>query len=506
MKLNKILMLVNWDVHPMKNYDDQRQNPNVIVPNGKFQKLTRMTKANIRSTMQYLSENLDVAKRMGKKAMRSVKNKFTDCSMTEKAKDETWRKKSLLPKIDSSLASQISPDRKKVLLVGFGFYLHRISGDKNFWLGLSRELANRLDKLVIVSVNSSPAKFEQEGNIYLYNVQRPFHRKKDDENILKFQFQRHPLPWEILERSATLLKLIPLLKKLIGLHHIKVIHLMDNFGFLTRLIKIAFPGLEVYATAITYNKNGLPPRLYSFYQRMIFGNLDKVVVSSNAFKTKLIEDGFSKEKVEVIRWGISMVNETNKLFDKRGMKEDGKKDPSAKVILWTGFTQQVGVKSLQLSLSLARSIIRKKCSVDFIFTIKPECFPKDWRPFEKEHLRVLATTPQEFLKLLERADLLLAPIDNHRSIVAPPLTWIECMAQGIPIMSTQVPGIDEILKHNLTGFVAKSNDGLQDLMERVLEKEDLLAEVSAKVKELVVEKYNLKNIAQDYLKLWEEKW
>ena len=426
--------------------------------------------------------------------------------MTEKAKNETLRKRSLLPRIDSSLASKISPDGKNVLLVGFGFYLRRISGDKNFWLGLSRELANRLDKLVIVSVNSSPAEFEQEENIYLYNVPRPLHRKKDDENTLKFQFHRHPLLWEILERSATLLKLIPLLKKLIELHHIKVIHLMDNFGFLTRLIKIALPGLEVYATAITYNKNGLPPRLYSLYQKMIFGNLDKVVVSSNEFKAKLIEDGFSKEKVGVIRWGISMQNGTNMFLEKRKIKGDDKKNSSTKVILWTGFTQQVGIKSLQLSLSLARSIIRKKSSVDFIFAIKPECFPKDKRPFEEEHLRVLATTPQEFLKLLERADLLLAPIDNQRSTVAPPLTWIECMAQGIPIMSTQVPGIDEILKHNLTGFVAKSNDGLENLMERVLEKENLLAEVSANAREWVRKKYNLKNIAQDYIKLWEEKW
>jgi glycosyltransferase involved in cell wall biosynthesis len=392
---------------------------------------------------------------------------------------------------------KILPPTANILLLGFGFYLRRISGDKNFWLELSKELSAELDKLVIVSVNSSPVKFEQEGNIYLYNVQRPLHRKKDDERVLRFQFQKHPLPWEILERTATLFKLIPFLKKMVKLHNIQVIHLMDNFGFSTGLVKTFFPNLGVYATAITYNMHNLPPSLYSFYQKLIFGNLDKIVVSSQAYRERLMEHEVSSEKVEVIHWGVPFPNGPERTHKKRR-----KKHSSPKSILWTGFTQQIKEKSFNLTLSVAKSPLKGKSSPNFVFAFKPECFHKRYELFQDEHVQVMATSHQDFLKLLEEVDLLLAPLDNLRSTVAPPLTWIECMAMGVPIISTHAPGVDEIIKHNHTGFVAKTNQELGVLMEKVLEDEDLLSEVSRNAKEWVKQNYNLEQIAQDYLRLW----
>jgi glycosyltransferase involved in cell wall biosynthesis len=397
-----------------------------------------------------------------------------------------------------SPASKAPPLIRNILLVGFGFNFRRISGDKNFWLGLSRELSPELEKLVVVSVNSSPVKFEQEGNIYLYNVHRPLHFKKDDGKVLRFQFQKHPLPWEILERSVTMLKLIPFLKKVVKLHDIKVIHLMDNFGFLTGLVKVVFPKLRVYATAITYNTHDLPLNLYSFYQRIVLGNMDKMVASSKAYGEKLIEHGLSKEKIKVIRWGVPLAN------GNEGKLLEEKTSSSPKVILWTGFTQQIKIKSFYVSLSLAQNIIRKKLAVDFIFAFKPECFDKRYVSFQQEHLQVITTSPEDFPKLLESADLLLAPVESFRSIIAPPLSWLECMALGIPIITTQSPGVDEVIKHKVNGFVAESDEELEGLIEKVLEDEKLLSKVSTKAKERVKENYNLKDIAQDYLKLWRE--
>jgi glycosyltransferase involved in cell wall biosynthesis len=390
------------------------------------------------------------------------------------------------------------PAPENILLLGFGYYPFRISGDKNFWFDLSRELSGELNKMVMVSVNSSPVRFEQKGNIWLYNVQRPFHTEKDEKSILKFQLRTHPLPWEIVERSATMLKLLPPLQKLIKLHNIKVIHLMDNFGFSTALVRLLFPKVRVYATAITYNTHNLPTKPYGSYQRIIFGNLDKLVVSCKAYRDRLIEHGFSKDKIEVIRWGIPITNRKQKITNRR-------KHPSTnKVVLWTGFTQQIREGSFQLSLSVAQKITSQKSSIDFVFAVKSESYDKAYEYFQNEHLRIVTTDSEKFTELLNRTDLLLAPVVRLRSIIAPPLTWIECMARGIPIISTQAPGVDEILIHNQTGFVAKSNEELESLIEKVLEDKDLMSEVSINAKELVKEKYNLKDIAQDYLRLWRE--
>jgi glycosyltransferase involved in cell wall biosynthesis len=383
---------------------------------------------------------------------------------------------------------------KTVLLLGRGFYLHKQSGDKNFWLNLCRELSPMLDKLVIVSVNSSPVRFEQEGNIHQYNFPFSFPLGSGKSGPgLKF-LNSSPL-WRAVRRSATLIRLIPFLKKLTETYQIKTIHLMDNFGFLTGLVKVFFPELKVYATGITYNTHSLPSRLYSFYQRIVFGNLDKVAVSSKAYRQKLLQHGFPGKKVKVIRWGVPL----GKAAGRR------RTDHRNKVILWTGFTQQVKEKSFYHSLSVARNIVRKNPAIDFVFAFKPECFQERYGLYQGENLKILTTNNQDFLKLLRGVDLLLAPVEGLNSTIAPPLSWIECMSLGIPVMSTQAPGAGEVLKHNLTGFVAKSNRELESLIEKVVEDKDQLKKVSGNAKKWIKENYNLKNIAEDYLKFWGEK-
>jgi len=446
--------------------------------------------------MQFLLDNPDVTDELGKKARSRVQTSLSEPLMAKKIR-EALQNRGLI-RNSSPFDSKILSPSENVLLLGFGYCLHRNTGDKNFWTGLSRELSSELNKLVIVSVNSSSVKFEREGNIYLYNVPLFHHRKKDDQKRLGTRFLKYSPCLRVLQRSVTLLKLVPFLKKLVKSHNIQVIHLMDNFGFLTRLIKKAFPELKVYATAITYNIHKSPLKLYSLYQRVIFGEMDKVVVSSKAYKDKLIEHGFSEEKLQVIRWGIPVSN------GKEKMPENGKTYRPNKVILWTGFTQQIKKESFYLSLSIAKNIIRRNHLVDFIFAFKPECFDQEYVNFREEHIQVLTTKPENFQNLLLEVDLLLAPIGNYRSTVAPPLTWIECMNFGIPVISTPVPGVDEILIHNQTGFVAKSKQELEELIERVLEERDLLTKVSTRAKEFIKEKYNLTNIAQDYLRLWRE--
>jgi glycosyltransferase involved in cell wall biosynthesis len=232
---------------------------------------------------------------------------------------------------------------------------------------------------------------------------------------------------------------------------------------------------------------------------MTLGNLDKLVVSCKAYKERLIEHGFAGDKLEVIRWGIPIPNRKLKVAHKKPRLSS-----SNKMVLWTGFTQQIREKSFQLSLSLAQKITSQKSCIDFVFALKSECYDKAYEYFQNEHLLIITTDSESFMKLLDRVDVLLAPVVRLRSIIAPPLTWIECMARGIPIISTQAPGVDEILIHNQTGFVAKSNEELESLIEKVLEDKDLMSEVSINAKELVKEKYNLKDIAQDYLRLWRE--
>ncbi len=389
---------------------------------------------------------------------------------------------------------------RNVLLLGFGFYLRANNGDKNFWLNLTRELSSMLDQIVILSVNSSPVKFERQGNVCQYNFQPSFHWESPEGNSRGMEFLRTSPPWRVIQRSATLIRLIPSLKKIVKLHEIETIHLMDNFGFLTGLIKSFFPRQKVCATGITYNTHSFPSGLYSAYQRIVFGNLDKVAVSSKAYRQRLLEHGFPGKKVEVIRWGVPLGG------GEKASSPARKTARRKKVILWTGFTQQIKEKSFYVSRAIAQKIIRKNPKVEFVFAFKPECFEKGYGLYQQENLRIMTTDHQDFLKLLSGVDLLLAPLENSKSTVAPPLSWIECMSLGIPVLSTQAPGTEEILKPNLTGFVAKRDQSLESLIEDVVEDKERLRKVSTKARQWVEENYELKQIARDYLKFWGERW
>jgi glycosyltransferase involved in cell wall biosynthesis len=445
--------------------------------------------------MNLLLGNPKLAIKLGRKAQLTVKKNYSEPLMAQKIR-ESLVSEGLIADSISLPSAEALPVSKNVLLLGRGFYLHNKNGDKNFWLNLCRELSPMLDRLIIVSVNALPGKFEQEGNIFQYNFPLSFHPNNGREWGLRLKFLMKSPSCRAVLRSITLIKLIPFLRKIIKQHRIETIHLMDNFGFLTGLLKLFFPELKVYATAITYNTHGFPSSLYTFYQKIVFGKLDRVAVSSKAYRDELIRHGFPDEKVEIIRWGVPLGN------GNRGSSGKRKTSLRKKVILWTGFTQQIKEKSFFQSLAVARSIVRKNPSVDFVFAFKQECFQDEYGLYREKNLKVIKTDRQEFLKLLGKTDLLLAPVETSGSTIAPPLSWIECMSRGIPVMSTQAPGAEEVLKNNLTGFVAKSNHELGDMIEKVVEDKKLLKEVSGNARGWVRENYNLKDIAEDYLKFW----
>ena len=69
----------------------------------------------------------------------------------------------------------------------------------------------------------------------------------------------------------------------------------------------------------------------------------------------------------------------------------------------------------------------------------------------------MSTPVETFAGLLAASDVLFSPIFDWDCIVAPPLTWIESMAAGLPVLTTDVPGADELVESGRTGYLAKDD-------------------------------------------------
>jgi glycosyltransferase involved in cell wall biosynthesis len=48
------------------------------------------------------------------------------------------------------------------------------------------------------------------------------------------------------------------------------------------------------------------------------------------------------------------------------------------------------------------------------------------------------------------------------STPAPPLTWLEAMAAGVPIITTAHPGVDEVIEDGTSGLVAADYEALEE--------------------------------------------
>ena len=75
------------------------------------------------------------------------------------------------------------------------------------------------------------------------------------------------------------------------------------------------------------------------------------------------------------------------------------------------------------------------------------------------------------------------------------------MRCGVPVITTDIPGVDEIIKHGENGFILNGSEETAKLLLTLDKREVLLA--GKKSSAYVNEHYNLDNIAAQYTALWQ---
>lgn len=115
--------------------------------------------------------------------------------------------------------------------------------------------------------------------------------------------------------------------------------------------------------------------------------------------------------------------------------------------------------------------------------------------------------PTDLLAYCRRADLLAMPScisGNDRDGI--PNVLIEAMAMEIPVVSTRVSGIPELVRDGETGLLIDPEDpaGLAEAIARLLHNQELAQRLAKAGRELVTSEFNIHNSAQKLLRLFEE--
>jgi glycosyltransferase involved in cell wall biosynthesis len=373
----------------------------------------------------------------------------------------------------------------RLLMLGYGYW-PGVKGNHKFWSDMAPLLKERVNYLAIASfTDQANSLYYQEPDIPVYNFKtwRPFGK-------INQAGYRTSYP----EAFISLLRALKKLSSLIREHNINVIHLMDNAsGPSTLLLKKFMPQLHITTSALAYHYQS---RLYKILFRLNFeANFDKIITYSEALREKIKSIGVREDKLKTIRWGVNpyIRKQYNDAF-----KKTLNIAPESKVILWSGYLQQSGYEDFLLSLNVARRVVKRTRNCHFLFAFKPYYFKPEYLDYAEERISIVTDVNLE--EIYPVTDSLLSPFSAVGTIVAPPLTWLEAMSYGIPVITTGVGGADEAIINNSNGYIT-SPEGLETAITNFLESTDTVG-MGNNARKMVEQKYNIISITNDYIALW----
>jgi glycosyltransferase involved in cell wall biosynthesis len=402
---------------------------------------------------------------------------------------------------------------RHLVLVGIDFVPRRATGDKNFWAALLPELARGIDRISIVSVRDAPEPRERVRigacEIDIRYIPPALPRSGGPTSIgrrlLGWQGGSHPRIEGLIGKQLVTRRIMGEIRDVLeGTTDVQV-HLMDNFGPANHLLAwlVRRHGARMSVTAIAYERRGR--RTYDWFLRISYRVPGvRVIALSRTFERRLRVLGVRRAMVSRIPWGVHP--QTSVAAKERA---DGSAAARARLgipldlpaVLWAGFIQQIREPDFHLAYDVASRAREGGLEASFVFAFKPETFRPEYAALDRpaSGIRVLPTPIEVFADARAAADVLFSPIEARDCIVAPPLTWIECMATGIPVVSTDVPGADELIEDGRTGYRAGDRADLAVKLQVACER---FIEMGEACRGKVAAEYDLVDIGRAYRRLW----
>jgi glycosyltransferase involved in cell wall biosynthesis len=228
---------------------------------------------------------------------------------------------------------------------------------------------------------------------------------------------------------------------------------------------------------------------------------DKIITVSNATKEYVLSLGANPNKIKVLHNGVDL----NRFKPLPTVKEETRKKmgipKNAKVVLTVRrLVYKNGVDTLIDAANLA---VKKKQNIVFIIAGKGPDMVRVQSQIEQlgleKNIKLTGFVADQDLHLYyNTADLFVLPSKSGEGL---PLVALEAMACGLPVIATNVGGINEIMVKNFGKLVPANNP--EALADAIVELVDINNETE-ELRAIVEEQYSWdKNVAQ-LLEIYEE--
>lgn len=311
----------------------------------------------------------------------------------------------------------------------------------------------------------------------------------------------HGLPVQIIPCSGKLdWKAVRTIRMYVQEQAIDVLHLhgykADVYGYLA----CRNTSTKLISTCHLWTHGDMALRFYSLVDRIVLRRFPTVVAVSENIAASLRRLGVSSEKIRVIDNGIDTLPFTSA-------------EPSLRSDLLAGSAPIVGLvgrlarqKGPDYFLKAATMVKRHYPDALFVFVgqgPEKEILQAAVKRLSLEENVIFVGRRGDMPGVYTSLDVLVLPSRDEGM----PMTIIEALAAGTPVIATRVGSVPELIKDEQTGLLLEPGDieGLSNAIIRLLADSDLRQRYAQAGQQLVREQYSADAMAAKYLSLYTER-
>lgn len=261
--------------------------------------------------------------------------------------------------------------------------------------------------------------------------------------------------------------------------------------------------------AIIFTEHG---RLYPDYprpkriliNRLMLQRRDRVIAVGHAIRQALIDnEGIPAKRVRVIYNGIDLAAFRDAVHPRHELRREMGVDPDDVVILQVARFDPI--KDHATALRALVRVVRRHPSVRLVLAGEGPERPAIEELVRRNELETFVRflgLRTDVARLLAAADLCLLTSVSEGI----PLTLIEAMAAGLPVVATRVGGVEEVVQNGSTGFLALPSDDnlLAELICRLIQDPALRRQLGERGHERAEALFSEIEMHLDYTRLYRE--
>lgn len=301
---------------------------------------------------------------------------------------------------------------------------------------------------------------------------------------------------EALSRSVTLARIGRELTRLLPV--LGVVHWLEPLAPWNAALNyfLKSRGVRSYMSVLSLHKHY--PAHYRLL-RMTLAGLEKVVVTTAGLQQVLSEDvGVPLRDTVRIPLGVDL--ELYKpCADKSGAKRRLGIDPHHRVFSWFGPIEPSTPRDFRCVLKAAQHVHERLPASSFVFAFK-DGIPSqvspcgDWvRFYQRLH---------DIRGILDATDAVILPFSRTSWQRGLPLTIVQALASGIPVITTKRGGLDETITDGLNGLVVQDAEDVCAAALSLCEQDGKVDDMSRNARQVAEQRFDLNTVAKAYADLW----